>query len=113
MSSGDPLFFFLPVLFSFSTSPHGSFLSFFHQILNCLLYLLVRFFFLFVSFSISSVFFLSTCHCINNSLFVFIYEGCPKSSWTTWITLCIHAGKTYQDHSYFAHYTDHLRKKFE
>ena len=45
MSSGDPLFFFLPVLFSFSTSPHGSFLSFFHQILNCLLYLLVRFFF--------------------------------------------------------------------
>ena len=35
------------------------------------------------------------------------YEGCPKSPWTTWITLCKHAGKAYQDHSYFAHYTDY------
>ena len=41
------------------------------------------------------------------------YEGCPKSSWTTWITLCKHAGKTYQDRSYFAHYTDYLHTKFE
>ena len=24
-----------------------------------------------------------------------IYEGCPKSSWTTWITLCKHAEKAY------------------
>ena len=65
MSSGDPLVFFvcffvcfLPVLFSFPTSPHSCFLFsfFFHQILNCLLYLLVHFF-LFVFLSISSVFF--------------------------------------------------------
>ena len=23
------------------------------------------------------------------------YEGCPKRSWTTWITLCKHAKNTY------------------
>ena len=23
------------------------------------------------------------------------YEGCPKNSWTTWITLCKHAEKVY------------------
>ena len=42
-----------------------------------------------------------------------LYEGCPKSSWTPRITLCKHAGKAYQDHSYFAHYTDYLHTKFE
>ena len=44
---------------------------------------------------------------------IHMYEGCPKSSWTTWITLCKHAGKTYQDHIYFAHYTYYLQIKFK
>ena len=58
MSSGDPLVFFPSFQFSYLASQLFSFFLFFHQILNCLLYLLVRFFFLFVFFSISLVFFI-------------------------------------------------------
>ena len=73
MSSGDPLVFFL-VLVIFLPRLTAVFF-FFHQILNCLLYFIVfacaffSFCFLQHKFSI----FHSTCHCINISLFVFIY----------------------------------------
>ena len=77
MSSGDPLGFFFACS---SRLTAVFFFLFFHQILNCLLYLLVHFF-LFVFFSISSVFFHFTCHCIKNSLFVIIYMSivCHKN----------------------------------
>ena len=60
MSSGDPLVFlcfFLPVIFSFPTSPHSCFLfSFFSSDSQLFIVFLVHFF-LFVFLSISSVFF--------------------------------------------------------
>ena len=58
MPSGDPLVSFLPILFSFPTSPHTCFLFFFHQILNCLLYLLERFFLFLFSSALVQYFFI-------------------------------------------------------
>ena len=73
MSSGDPLVF-SPVLFSFPTSPHNCFLfSFFSSDSQLFIVFACAFFLLLFFFSISLVFFHSMCHCINNSLFVFIY----------------------------------------
>ena len=58
MSSGDPLVFFL-VCFSFPTSPHSCFFfSFFSSDSQLFIVFACAFFFLFVFFSISLVFFI-------------------------------------------------------
>ena len=44
---------------------------------------------------------------------VSVYEGCPKSSWTTLITLCIHAEIAFEDYHFFAHYTEYFHTKFK